>query len=151
MRRFIRLILIIVMSMQLFACSNTYKYKLDLSAHNNLNLSSSETPLPVVVKIYELTELNKFEQASFIKLWRNQNTALGETLVSHREITIQPGESLQLQLSNIKKDSKYLAICAMFRIPEDKKWYKIVEIKNSSLIRTIKLKLNHNSIELAKK
>ena len=148
--KYLKLMISFLLCILIVGCSNTHKYNLDLRAEKNLNLSQSESPLPVVVKFYELTEINKFEQASFIKLWRNPNSVLGETLVNSSEVTIQPGETQKIELHSIRKDSKYLVACAMFRTPEDKKWYIVTDIKNNSFVKNLKIRLNHNSIELIK-
>ena len=57
-----------------------------------------EASLPVRLRIYQLSDLNQFKEATFRELWKMDQKILGDSLVSMKELTVTPG--LKNKLNN---------------------------------------------------
>src|SRR5690348_17675021 len=58
---------------------------------NQLNPDASGKPLSVVLRVYQLTSLERFASVDADSLWADPQKALGNTLIENREITLLPG------------------------------------------------------------
>ena len=57
---------------------------------NQLNPDAEGKPLSVVMRVYQLTDLERFAATDAETLWDTPQKALGNTLVEAREITLLP-------------------------------------------------------------
>ena len=79
-----------------------------------LNPNSSGTNTPVNVRVYQLTDKTKFQDANFDALWRQESAVLGDTLVDAvgAVITTTPDE-IQFPLI-IGETVHYIGIVGLF-------------------------------------
>lgn len=61
-----------IMVLFLTGCMSTY-VKLDVTATDNINLNQFNEPLPVVLKVYQLTDIQAFKNSTFEQLWNQTN------------------------------------------------------------------------------
>lgn len=108
--------------------------KVGLSSTANINVNDHDEPLPVVVRIYQLSEAHLFEQASFDRLWKNDVLALGETLVMKEELIISPADQRRFAMSR-HDQAKYVAAVAIFRNPGEEGWKAIQPLSTNFLTR----------------
>lgn len=88
---------------------------------NQLNPDESGKPLSVVVRVYQLTALERFASIDADSLWDDPKAALGNTLIDSQEITLLPGMG-QIDQWPLNKAASYVGIAAFFRSEEKSRW-----------------------------
>jgi type VI secretion system protein VasD len=98
------------------------KLVLTTDAGNRLNPDASGTPLSVVVRVYQLTSLERFAAADADSLWDTPKHALGNTLLDSEELVLLPGFG-QVNRWPLAPAAGYVAVAAFFRdTPQDSHW-----------------------------
>ncbi len=94
-----------------------------LSAADALNLDSSGKSLALVARIYKLKQNNAFEQAPFAAFFNpeREKEMLGADLIEVKEITLIPGQRLELQ-EKVSKEAYFVGVVALFRAPDPMRW-----------------------------
>jgi type VI secretion system protein VasD len=88
---------------------------------NQLNPDASGTPLSVVLRVYQLTSLERFASVDADSLWDDPQKALGNTLIENREITLLPGMG-QVDKWPLNQAAGYVGVAAFFRSDENSRW-----------------------------
>nr|WP_244656870.1 type VI secretion system lipoprotein TssJ [Pseudomonas sp. CFBP 8772] len=88
---------------------------------NQLNPDESGRPLSVVLRVYQLTALERFASIDADSLWDNPQQALGNTLIDSQEITLLPGMG-QIDQWPLNTATGYVGIAAFFRSDEKSHW-----------------------------
>jgi type VI secretion system protein VasD len=120
MLKLLHKIFLFVIGLSLVACSTTTT-QLTLNATKHLNQDTQNRSLPVVVRVYSLTNDEEFIDASFRELWRNDKAVLGSTLLDREEYTLDPGGRLTIKVTHTAQ-AKYIAVVALFRHPHGSEW-----------------------------
>lgn len=96
---------------------------LRLYAAENLNAGHERRPLALVVRVYQLRNLQRFEQAPFDAFLDEnaERAALGSDLVSASEILLTPGQRHEVQ-EKVAADGSHLGVVALFRSPAASRW-----------------------------
>ncbi|GHA82269.1 type VI secretion system-associated lipoprotein [Lysobacter bugurensis] len=96
---------------------------LRLYAADNLNAGSGTRPLALVVRVYQLKGLQRFEQAPFDAFLDEdaERAALGNDLVAANEVLLTPGQRYELQ-ERMAADASHIGIVALFRAPASSRW-----------------------------
>jgi type VI secretion system protein VasD len=103
----------------LAGCGNMVK--VSAKSDRFLNNYGSESALPVVVRVYQLSDDAAFKNAAFRDLWKRDTEVLGSSLLSSKEIVMRPDskESISVPLD---EKTKFVAGFALFRNPDAVKW-----------------------------
>lgn len=112
-------------------CS-TPSLNLGVSSTANLNLNEQSEPLPVIVRVYQLADSQRFEAASFEELWKNDLGVLGDSLVMREELVMDPAYQRRLRMPR-HDQARYIAAVAIFRDPQEDGW-KAIEVLPSSYV-----------------
>ncbi|RAU47853.1 MULTISPECIES: type VI secretion system lipoprotein TssJ [unclassified Pseudomonas] len=88
---------------------------------NQLNPDESGKPLSVVLRVYQLTALERFASTDPDSLWSDPQKALGNTLIDSQEITLLPGMGQNNQWP-LNKATGYVGVAAFFRSEEKSQW-----------------------------
>ena len=88
---------------------------------NQLNPDAEGKPLSVVMRVYQLTDLERFAATDAETLWDAPQKALGNTLVETREITLLPGIG-QIDQWPLAKNARYVGVAAFFRDEQNARW-----------------------------
>jgi type VI secretion system protein VasD len=88
---------------------------------NQLNPDESGKPLSVVLRVYQLTALERFASTDADSLWDDPQKALGNTLIDSQEITLLPGMG-QNNRWPLNKAASYVGVAAFFRSEEKSRW-----------------------------
>ncbi|MBA6116811.1 MULTISPECIES: type VI secretion system lipoprotein TssJ [Pseudomonas] len=88
---------------------------------NQLNPDAEGKPLSVVLRVYQLTDLERFAASDADTLWDAPEKALGNTLVEARELTLLPGIG-QVDQWPLAKSARYVGMAAFFRDDQDARW-----------------------------
>ncbi len=92
-------------------------------AGEQLNLSATGKPLSLVAKLYVLRANEKFKAMTYPQMTSGEaeKEALGEELVSVREVVLLPGKSYDITLK-VPGDATAIGIAGMFRAPYQGRW-----------------------------
>jgi type VI secretion system protein VasD len=101
--------------------ADSEKVILTADGGNQLNPDASGTPLSVVMRVYQLTTLERFASTDADSLWDDPKKALGNTLVESREITLLPGIG-QIDQWPLSKSARYVGVAAFFRVDDNGRW-----------------------------
>ncbi len=131
----------------------TRDVKLAFVSTKRLNSDEEGAALPVMVRVYQLQSKDKFEQATFKSLWKNDKEFLGEDLLERKDITLHPDSEVVLDLEvETKKGANYLGVMALFRQPEGDSWRKVLSSDLSSMVPfktpVVRLILDQNSVTI---
>lgn len=88
---------------------------------NQLNPDAEGKPLSVVMRVYQLTDLERFAATDADTLWDAPEKSLGNTLVEARELTLLPGIG-QIDQWPLAKSARYVGMAAFFRDDQDARW-----------------------------
>jgi type VI secretion system protein VasD len=120
MTKIIFCLMLLSMIIGLSACA-IHPITAELQGSTILNLDEHYQSLPVMVHIYQLTDCDKFINASFHELWKYSEKTLTKTLVQHQAIILNPGEQRILKIYR-KQDANFIAAIAIFRTPSATHW-----------------------------
>lgn len=94
---------------------------LTVDGGKELNLDESGQPLSVVVRMYQLTSLERFVSVDPERLWEAPEDSLGATLLDVRELTLLPGMG-QIERWPMVAKAQYIGVAAFFRSGADTRW-----------------------------
>ncbi|MAD88289.1 MAG: type VI secretion system lipoprotein TssJ [Pseudoalteromonas sp.] len=139
-------ILLLTSIFTLSGCLTT-KVNLDVTSSDNLNLNKFDEPLPVVLKVYQLTDIQAFNNATYEQLWKADKSVLANSLVTVEEKTINPSQITNISFEQ-SEQAKYIAMVALFRDIEGGKWRTSFELSNGyvKIPTSLDIALNKNSI-----
>jgi len=96
---------------------------LKLHAANRLNVDKRGQSLALLVRVYKLRQRAAFEQAPYAAFLSSQaeREALGADLVEVRELTLVPGQQLELA-DKLAREAGWIGVVALFHSPVREGW-----------------------------
>lgn len=146
----VKLWVIILLLFVVAGCSGP-KVKVAMSATANLNLNEFDEPLPVVIRLYQLSDNKAFEKAGFEELWKKDLVTLGDALLTKEEMIINPGT--QERLTYPRHDqAKFVGVMAIFRRPGGESWRSVKTVASGFFSRkfsnSVTVSLKGNSVQI---
>ncbi len=116
-----------------WVASDITKLDIRLTASGDLNPDISGRPSPLVVRLYEIKAPSVFENADFYSLYDYGKETLGPDFVAMEELTLKPGEQLNMKLA-LQQDTNYIAILGAYRDMNKANWRRVfpVSLKNKN-------------------
>jgi len=99
-----------------------------LKAAEDVNVDQSGTPTPVVVRFYELTDIQNFRKVDFASLYNNEQASVGKHIVKRDEFELKPGEEREIDRV-AKRNTRYIGILAAYNDVDNAKWRAIISIQ----------------------
>jgi type VI secretion system protein VasD len=145
--------LILLATVLAVACSSdTKKWQLTLTSTHTLNQDDSGAALPVVVRVYQLRGKDKFQQATFKALWKNDKELLEGDLLDRKELTVHPDSETVVDVDlDVKHGAVFLGVMALFRKPDVTSWKELVPTEASPVnpfTPNVKLVLDQNTVKM---
>ncbi|MFC5547628.1 type VI secretion system lipoprotein TssJ [Massilia aerilata] len=96
---------------------------LRLHAAKRLNVDAHGQPLALLVRVYKLRQRTAFEQAPYAAFLspQTEREALGADLLEVRELTLMPGQQLELN-EKLAREAGWLGVVALFHAPPAQGW-----------------------------
>lgn len=122
-----RQIIVLCISLSALVMSACGSLKVTLSSEVP-QVDAAGKPLPVVVRLYQLSSKDKFQKADFLSLLKNDKTLLDKDVLWREETTLRPNTEMAIKEER-KKGAKYFAVMALFR-DKDKGtvWRQVVDL-----------------------
>jgi type VI secretion system protein VasD len=145
-KKWLKLLVSSVSLVLLSACSST-DVRLNLSASADLNANNYNEPLPVLVRVYQLSDVKTFRHATFDQLWETDELLLGSDLVDKHEFTVKPNAKLDHEFVQVD-GAEYIAMFVMFRNAEQDSWRWLHKLDGGALSfdTEFELRLMNNKI-----
>jgi type VI secretion system protein VasD len=109
----------------------TLPIEVALEASARLNPDLDGTPLPTVVRLYQLAALERMEQADFVELWDHPTEVLANDALVARELTLFPGHAQRVQVE-LRPEVRFLAAMAVVRQPTGTQWRASMPLPESA-------------------
>ncbi|MBD2781772.1 type VI secretion system lipoprotein TssJ [Xenorhabdus szentirmaii] len=90
---------------------------LDVQAREGTNLNDKGIALSTVVRVYQLKDRKTFDITDYPSMFNDDNNELHADLLIQKDLRIRPGESYSLDMP-MEKETKYVAVAAMFHTPD---------------------------------
>jgi type VI secretion system protein VasD len=133
-RRLARALLAACLAAWLSSCAGPAmpQRKVDITvlASAGLNPDGDSRPSPVVVRIYELADMDAFQHAGYFDLADRDKDVLGANAVARVVVAVRPGESLQL-CRDLEPGSRHLAVMVAYRDIYRARWRSVVALPAS--------------------
>jgi type VI secretion system VasD/TssJ family lipoprotein len=100
-----------------------------LSSADFLNPDRNGKPLSLVVRLYQLSGKDKFEQATYQALLKGDHKVLEGELLTKSEITLHPNSQEVVRIDP-RKETQYIGVMAMFRDPQSQQWRRTIPIRD---------------------
>lgn len=139
-----KIVCVFLLSIILMGCSSK-PVKLQLDSANRLNMNEYNKSLPVILKVYQLSDPAPLKEASFSELWKQDDDVLGGSLISKQEYTVLPNSSLEISIPKDKKTS-HIGLFASFRKPDGDSWRVIKPAKSGFFAKKMAVKIVENKI-----
>jgi type VI secretion system protein VasD len=94
---------------------------LNIYANDNINPNEHGNPRPVVVRLYQLKNDVRMENATYDEILLKDKDTLGEDLAKMDEVEVFPNDLVQVKFERIK-DASVLAGVALFHGPKGTSW-----------------------------
>ena len=104
------------------------RLEVSIEASPNLNPNAEGRPSPIVMRFYELSAADVFENSDFFTLYDNEMSTLGKYILFRDEMNIKPGEIKSFK-RDAKLDTVYVGVIAAYRDLDNARWRGILEIK----------------------
>jgi type VI secretion system protein VasD len=104
------------------------KIQVNIVVSDKVNPDINNRASPIVVRLYELKNIGKFEEADFYKIFEDYEGALGSDLVASEKFHFKPGDTKTLG-HTVSPDTKYIAVTASFRDFNQSVWRDSIAIE----------------------
>lgn len=119
-----------------------------LSASEQINPNALSQPSPVVVRVYELKNLDQFTAADFFTLYDSDQQALAQSLVARRELSVKPGETVKIEgNASGSEATKFVGVFAAYREGQASTWRASVPVVANAVNLPL-FNLDVNSVSL---
>jgi type VI secretion system protein VasD len=108
------------------------EFSADIVVSENLNPDASGRASPLMLAIYQLKSIEKFQNDDFFSVFDPQGGALGDDLLRREQMMLQPGAS-QLLEAQFDPETAYIGLVGAFSDLENAQWRDFVEIPEESL------------------
>jgi len=148
MRSSICKLILALLIFSLIGCMST-KVALDITATDNLNLNQYDEALPVVLRVYQLSDIQSFKTATFEDLWKSDKSVLSNTLITVEEKTINPAEQTKIEFEQAE-NARFVAIVALFRDRQGNKWKTFYPLGDGpvKLSTSLDVLITNNEVQL---
>lgn len=147
--RLISALLALVVLSVIAGCSSP-AIKFGIEVGPNLNPNEKKDPLPVVARLYLLSDDQAFESAEFETLWKDDVSVLGDALLTRQELVLTPASEKRVILKR-RDGAKFAAVIAIFREAQGGQWRAIKSLPDNYFSRrfskSLHVRLNGNIVE----
>lgn len=132
---------------------NQARVRVTVEGSDDLNPDVEGEPLSVVLRIYQLAERTSFVMTSPRQLWQGAEEALGDSLVSQRELIVLPGEQ-RVDMAMLDPKTQFVGVAAFFRNVVNDEWQVLFDaetLREDGLLSAsegVRLRLVEDRIEV---
>ena len=95
-----------------------------IHASTRLNRDLEARSLPTHVRLYTVKDVTEARSVTFDAIWKDGDKALPNTLLASQSLAVQPGETVEVDLTRIP-EGQYMIAAGIFRQPAGTSWRAI--------------------------
>jgi len=99
---------------------------LNIFAADNINPNETGNPRPVVVRLYQLRDNVRLDNAQYDDVLLREKETLAEDVIKVDEVTVFPNDLVEVKFER-NKEAAYLAGVALFHTPQGQSWKTFYE------------------------
>lgn len=105
------------------AAPKAQRVKIRMYPGDNLNAANDRRPIALVVRVYHLRSIQRFEQLPYDTFLDpdRERTSLGDDLVSVNEIVLRPGKQHDIE-EQLAAETGFVGVVGLFRAPATNRW-----------------------------
>ncbi len=129
-------------------------FHVNLTAGKPLNVNSqTKKSRSVIVRVYILSDVNRFKGAEFSDLYNPADGYLGSDRIQYVETTVNPNETKEIQIPRDKHAKvRYMGVTALFEGYDEGDWRVVIPVSERSMLssdsQSIQLYLQHNQLQI---
>lgn len=108
-------------------CDLPQNIQMVLRGAERLNPNDDGRSLPVVVRIYQLKAITRFEEAEFEAVWHRDREVLADDIIKMEEFYLYPAQRLPRSFRR-EAAATHVVAMAIFRHPTGQSWRQIYEL-----------------------
>jgi len=128
---------IVAMALLLSACAakppEDVSIKGSIAAVDSINPDALGRPSPLLIKVFQLGAVDKFQAADFFALSDSAEATLGADLLGVESILLSPGDSKPYE-GKFDPATRFIGVIAGFRDIHRAEWRAVVEMPAKSLL-----------------
>ncbi|MBC8642538.1 type VI secretion system lipoprotein TssJ [Caballeronia sp. EK] len=122
---------------------------IDLTAHADLNRDDAGHAKSVAVRVYQLKDRKRFDDASYNDLLNNDDTLLAQDVQARTAVVVNPGGSASTS-QPMERETKFVAIAAFYQnVGKAGAWRLIVPTKKLPDDAPLKLTLSDRTLDIS--
>lgn len=120
----------------------------EMASAEKLNTDRWGDSYSVTMRVYQLSDTSRFEEASYEALWKSDDATLGASLINKREFIVEPKRDEAFALERAP-GAKFVAVAAFYRSHGDNNWRAVKKINYDLPADTnLTLELTDKNVEL---
>ncbi len=119
-----------------------------IESRSALNENAQGQSLPVVMRVYPLTDAKVFENAAYVQLLDDDGSLLKADLRGSMETTLAPGATVKLS-GPMADDVQVVGVAGFFRDRDGAEWQLVIPKSQWKKANPVKLVVTGNRVELA--
>ncbi|AWV03417.1 type VI secretion system lipoprotein TssJ [Burkholderia sp. JP2-270] len=120
----------------------------DLTARAALNPDEAGRATSVAVRVYQLKDRTVFDEATYEDLLKHDRIVLAPDLQADMSTVVNPGASSSLS-QPMQRETKYVAIVALYRVPGAQgDWKRVIEKKKLNPDKPLRMELSLNGLQV---
>lgn len=122
--------------------------KIDFLATSSplMNPGRDGAAMPVSMRLYILSQPDRFTAGNFFELWERDDATLGATLLTKKELFLQPGD-VQRVSAPLPSNALAVGVTVGFEDYKNAKWRAIIPLQGEKTLR-IRAKIDSKSVAL---
>jgi len=129
---------VIAMALMLSACASKppedVSIKGSVQAVDSINPDSLGRPSPLLVKVFQLGAVDKFEAADYFALSDSADATLGADLLGVESFLLAPGDNKPYE-GEFDPQTRFIGVIAGYRDIHQAQWRAVVEMPEKSLLK----------------
>ena len=123
--------------------------QIEFRAGSSLNRDAEGLAHPVVIRICQLRDKDRFETATFEELLNQETDFLGNDDVIHQEFTLFPDSKqiIEIDIAH-EEDAQYLGVMALFHKPGPDTWRVVIPLEHDHLWRKLLFQTIHKALAI---
>ncbi len=98
-----------------------------IEAGADINPNADGKPAPLVLRIYELSSIDTFQNSDFFALYDDEAATIGKDILEKYEVEVRPNEKYTYNRS-LNLGTRYIGVIAAYRSLDHSQWRASFEI-----------------------
>ncbi len=126
-----------------------FPVRLVITPAADINPDYQNRPSPMVIRIYQLSQLDNFNNNDFYALYEQDRSLLSNQLLHSEEIELIPGQN-QFKILQVHRNANFIAILAAYRDLDHAQWKTYIPVKPAQETIALGLSIEKSEVKINK-